>query len=244
MNLCIDEGNSRTKVALFNEEGTIHKSFIYKSFSSFDVQRLFNLYAIENSIISSVTNVDSAIINSLHRLSKHFILFDHQTPLPIKLGYRSPETLGHDRIAAAVGAVGLSPGFNLLIIDVGTAITYDFIDDQQTFLGGNIAPGIRMRLSVLKQMTKKLPLVETEENELLPLFGRTTRDAIAIGVIRGVIYEVRGYMRAVADFKPVRTYLTGGNAPYILNNLPSSDITFVRHLTLLGLNKIILHNLT
>lgn len=243
MNICIDQGNSRTKVALFNEDQSIHKHFIYKTFSSFDLQRLFSLYNIENSIISSVTNIEAAVVNTLSRLSKKFILFDYQTPIPIKIGYRSPETLGHDRIAAAVGAVALSPNTNILIIDAGSAITYDFIDDSGTFLGGNIAPGVRMRLTVLKQMTKKLPLVETEENELFPLFGKTTRDAIAIGVVRGIIYEVKGYIRAIADLNPVKTFVTGGSSTYILNNLPGSDITYVRHLTLMGLNKIILHNL-
>lgn len=219
MNLCIDQGNSRTKVALMTDEGRMVKHFVYKSFHSADIERLFALYKITDSIISSVVNIEPAIVNSLHRLSEQFILFDHNTPVPIRNCYDTPETLGQDRLAAAVGAAALCPQENLLIIDSGSAITYDFVSAEGKFLGGNIAPGIRMRTTVLKQMTKKLPLVETDENELIPLFGKNTRDAISAGVIRGVAYEVKGYMRTLSErCDHFQTFLTGGNAAYILNN--------------------------
>ena len=83
MNLCIDQGNSRTKVALMTDEGTMINQFIYKSFSSADVERLLDLYDIRDSIISSVVNIEPAIVNTLHRRSQHFVLFDHNTPVPI-----------------------------------------------------------------------------------------------------------------------------------------------------------------
>ena len=192
MNLTIDQGNSRTKVALFDDNGRIVKNFIYKSFAASDIEKLFSLYPITDSIISSVVNIEPAVVNALHRRSKHFVLFDHDTPIPIRNGYNSPETLGQDRLAAAVGASFLCPKQNILIIDAGSAITYDFVSDEGEYVGGNIAPGIKMRLTMLHRMTKKLPLVEVEENELLPLFGKTTRDAIAAGVIRGISsFQVR-----------------------------------------------------
>ena len=152
MNLCIDLGYSRTKVALF-AEGRIVKNLMYRAFTSADVERLFSLYPIANSIVSSVANIEPAVVNALHRLSKRFILFDHLTPLPIANRYQTPETLGHDRIAAAVGAAHLCPNRNLLIVDAGSAITYDFVSAEQGFLGGNIAPGMKMRLTSLHQMT-------------------------------------------------------------------------------------------
>ena len=123
MNICIDQGNSRTKIALFRRNGTIHKTFMYKHFSVVDVERLFSLYSISDSIISSVVNPEPSVVNALHRLSRTFILFDHTTPVPLENHYETPETLGLDRLAAAVGAVGILPDTNLLIIDVGTAIT-------------------------------------------------------------------------------------------------------------------------
>ena len=102
MNLTIDQGNSRTKVALFNDQGRIVKSFIYKSFAASDIERLFDLYPITDSIISSVVNIEPAVVNALNRLSKHFVLFDHFTSVPVRNGYSSPETLGQDRLAARV----------------------------------------------------------------------------------------------------------------------------------------------
>ena len=83
MNLCIDQGNSRTKIALFKKDGRIVKNLLYKSFTSADVERLFSLYPITQSIVSSVANMEPAVINALNRLSKRFVLFDHLTPMPI-----------------------------------------------------------------------------------------------------------------------------------------------------------------
>jgi type III pantothenate kinase len=248
MNLCIDQGNSRTKVALMTDEGRMMNRFIYKTFSSADVERLFDLYDISDSIISSVVNVEAAIVNTLARRSQHFVLFDHNTPVPIINGYDTPETLGQDRLAAAVGAKSLCPNENLLIIDVGSAITYDFVSAEGEYLGGNIAPGLKMRFTVLQRMTTKLPLVEADENELIPLFGKNTRDAIAAGVIRGTAYEVKGYMRTLREKVPhFQTYVTGGNASYILNNVRSSrtekrELHFEKHLVLIGLNEILRFN--
>ena len=224
--------------------------FIYKQFSSADVERLFDLYDISDSIISSVVNIEAAVVNTLHRRSQHFVLFDHNTPVPIINRYDTPQTLGQDRLAAAVGAESLCPDENLLIIDAGSAITYDFVSDKGEYMGGNIAPGLKMRLTMLQRMTKKLPLVEVEEHELIPLFGKNTRDAIAAGVIRGIAYEVKGYMRTLSEKVPhFQTFLTGGNAPYILNNVRTSrtekrDIRVEKNLVLIGLNTILIFNKT
>ena len=248
MNLCIDQGNSRTKVALMTDEGKMVKHLIYKSFSSADVERLFDLYDITDSIISSVVDIEAAVVNTLHRRSQHFVLFDHNTPVPIINRYDTPETLGQDRLAAAVGAKTLCPEENLLIIDAGSAITYDFVSDEGEYMGGNIAPGVKMRLTMLQRMTKKLPLVEVEENELIPLFGTNTRDAIAAGVVRGIAYEVKGYMRTLAEKVPhFRTFVTGGHASYILNNVRSSrsekrELRHEKYLVLIGLNEILRFN--
>lgn len=248
MNLCIDQGNSRTKVALMNDEGKIIHHFIYKTFSSLDVERLFSLYEITDSIISSVINIEPSIVNALTKLSRHFVLFDHNTPVPICNHYDTPATLGQDRLAAAVGAHTLCPNENLLIIDAGSAITYDFVSENGEYLGGNIAPGLKMRFTMLQRMTKKLPLVEVDENELIPLFGKNTRDAIAAGVVRGVAYEVKGYMRTVkAKTQHFQTYLTGGHAPYIINSTRASrtekmEIHYEKHLVLIGLNTILTYN--
>ena len=230
------------------DEGKMVKHLIYKSFSSADVERLFDLYDITDSIISSVVDIEAAVVKTLHRRSQHFVLFDHNTPVPIINRYDTPETLGQDRLAAAVGAKTLCPEENLLIIDAGSAVTYDFVSDEGEYMGGNIAPGVKMRLTMLQRMTKKLPLVEVEENELIPLFGTNTRDAIAAGVVRGIAYEVKGYMRTLAEKVPhFRTFVTGGHAPYILNNVRSSrsekrELRHEKYLVLIGLNEILRFN--
>ena len=248
MNLCIDQGNSRTKVALMTDEGKLINHFIYKQFSSADVERLFELYDITDSIISSVVNIEAAVVNTLNRRSQHFVLFDHMTPVPIINRYETPQTLGQDRLAAAVGAKSICPDENLLIIDAGSALTYDFVSEQGEYMGGNIAPGLKMRFTMLHRMTKKLPLVEVDENELIPLFGKSTRDAIAAGVIRGVAYEVKGYMRTLREKMPhFKTFLTGGNAPFVLNNVRKSqtekrEIQYEKNLVLIGLNTILVYN--
>ena len=188
------------------------------------------------------------MVNALNRHSQHFVLFDHNTPVPITNRYETPQTLGQDRLAAAVGAKHLCPNENLLIIDVGSAITYDFVSEQGEYLGGNIAPGLKMRFTMLHRMTKKLPQVEADENELIPLFGKNTRDAIAAGVVRGVAYEVKGYMRTLQEKTPhFRTFLTGGHAPYVLKNVRSSrneqrEMRYEKSLVLIGLNQILVFN--
>ena len=248
MNLCIDQGNSRTKVALMTDEGKIINHFIYRQFSSAEIERLFDLYDITDSIISSVVDIEAAVVNALQRRSQHFVLFDHNTPVPIVNRYDTPQTLGQDRLAAAVGAKSLCPNENLLIIDAGSAITYDFVSEKGEYLGGNIAPGLKMRFTILQRMTKKLPQVEVDENELIPLFGTNTRDAIVAGVVRGVAYEVKGYMRTLQEKMPhYCTFLTGGHAPYILNNVRKSrtekrEIRYEKHLVLIGLNEILCYN--
>ena len=230
------------------DEGKMINHFIYKSFSSSDVERLFDLYDITDSIISSVVDIEAAVVNTLHRRSQHFVLFDHNTPVPIINKYDTPQTLGQDRLAAAVGAKSLCPDENLLIIDAASAITYDFVTDKGEYIGGNIAPGLKMRFTMLQRMTKKLPLVDAEENELIPLFGTNTRDAIAAGVVRGIAYEVKGYMRTLKEkVLHYQTFVTGGHAPYILNNVRTSrnekrEIRYERNLVLIGLNTILVFN--
>ena len=242
MNLCVDQGNSRTKIALFREDGKLVKAFLYKAFHSADIERLFSLYPVTDAIISSVATIEPAVVNAMHRLSERFILFDHNTPVPIKNDYDTPQTLGQDRLAAAIGANCLCPDENLLIIDAGSAITYDFVGEDNVYLGGNIAPGVKMRLTSLHQMTQKLPLVEVEENQLIPLFGKNTSDAVATGVLRGIIYEVKGYMRSLEERAGhFKTFLTGGNAPYIYNNL-RRELRYEKHLVLIGLNRVLEYN--
>ena len=131
------------------------------------------------------------------------------TPVPIVNKYRTPKTLGSDRLAAAVAAAWLQPGRPVLIIDVGTCITYDFVSAEGEYKGGNISPGPTIRFRALNQFTDRLPFVDREG--VTPPLGNTTITAIRSGVIRGVKYEIEGYVRRFLDKYPdLYVYLTGG----------------------------------
>lgn len=138
------------------------------------------------------------------------IYLNHETPIPIENLYSTPETLGPDRLAAVIGAKSLMPNSNVLVIDMGTAITYDFASAEGQYLGGNISPGIEMRLRALHEFTAKLPLVsQTGE---LPLIGNCTETAIRVGVMMGVKSEIEGYIRTHLQKKTnVSVFLTGGD---------------------------------
>ena len=133
------------------------------------------------------------------------------TPTPLQMHYRTPHTLGADRLAAALGAVSLMPGTHLLVIDVGTCITYDVVEDGRAFLGGNISPGVQLRLQSLHQFTAALPLVEATGEQ--PLVGYDTATAIRSGVLAGVRAEILGVIRNLALHYPqLQVWLTGGDA--------------------------------
>ena len=124
--------------------------------------------------------------------------------------YASPETLGADRLAAAVGAAYCCKGHDLLIVDAGTCITYDYVSAEGHYLGGNISPGLGMRLRALHEQTARLPLVNADGE--IERIGSNTINAIRAGVLQGVDYEITGYIRTMMRRKPdARIFLTGGN---------------------------------
>ncbi len=154
--------------------------------------------------------------------------------------YKTPETLGKDRIAAAVGGFDLYPDTNLLIIDAGTAITYDIVNDKHQFLGGNISPGIEMRFKALHQFTGKLPLVK--QQNFGKLYGTSTEEAIRAGVQNGVVFEIDKAIDTFKEFyKNLKVIITGGDAEFFDKKLKNSF--FVNfNLTALGLNRILEYN--
>lgn len=138
------------------------------------------------------------------------IYLNHLTPIPVENCYSTPHTLGPDRLAAVIGAHSKCPNKDVLVIDVGTAITYDYVTAEGKYLGGNISPGINLRLLSLKEHTAKLPLIVSEGDT--PDFGYSTETAIRAGVMNGVKHEIEGYIREIMLKKgDVSVYLTGGS---------------------------------
>lgn len=163
-----------------------------------------------------------------------------QTPIPIQNAYSTPGSLGMDRLAAAVGAWAMQPGHDLLVIDSGTAITYDFVSSQGVYQGGNIAPGTDLRLRSLHEHTGALPLVEPKGD--VPMLGNDTVTAIRSGVLNGIKYEIEGYIRNLEYLYPsLLVFLTGGDAENF--DIKAKSLTFaVPDLVLRGLARIVEYN--
>ena len=191
MNLCIDQGNSSCKVGVFDNNILID-SFIFESNDLESISSLFDKYKIGACIFSTVITDNEKIKKLIRDKRNNFIELSHNTLIPIKNLYETPETLGKDRLAAVIGASYLKPETNILVIDAGTAITYDFIDANGNYHGGNIAPGLEIRLRSLHEFTKKLPLASPDSDQ--PFLGKNTNSALISGAIYGIVFEIDGYI--------------------------------------------------
>jgi len=240
MNLVIDIGNTRTKFAVFNR-GEILISVPVDEFLPSHIDILQNEYPeLQQVIVSSVKDYSSQLKIALLKKFNHFIELGSQARLPIENCYKTPNTLGNDRIAAAVGAFDLYPGDNILVIDAGTAITFDLVSEKGRFLGGNISPGIDMRLKALHHFTDKLPLVSQQKFD--KLFGTTTEEAICAGVQNGVVFEVDKAIETFKDFyQNLMVIITGGDAEFFDKKLKNSFFVHF-NLTAIGLNRILEYN--
>ena len=240
LNLVIDIGNSRTKIALFNEHDLMFNVPMDR-FTANHAKMLKEEHPqLTRVILSSVKPSDEELKTWLTENFDVFIELDHETDLPIGNLYETPETLGKDRLAAAVGANELFPNQNLLVIDAGTAITYDLVSEKNQFLGGNISPGLEMRFKALNQFTGKLPLVSCDDD--FGPFGRNTVEAIRSGVQNGMIYEIERTIDLFnRNYQNLQIIMTGGDSNFFDKKLNYSIFVHF-NLTLIGLNRILEHN--
>ena len=239
MKLIIDIGNTVVKMVAFRGDEPVEE--IRSEGGELSCLDAFvDKYSFRSGIVGTVR--DLAVIESeaLSRLPFPILHFSHETPVPITNRYRTPETLGSDRLAAVIGASSLKPGKDLLIIDAGTCITYEVIDARGNYWGGNIAPGMQMRLRALHEFTARLPLVEAEGE--VPGMGYNTETAIRSGVLRGMKYEIEGYIKSMrSKFPNLLVFLTGGdhiNFDTNIKNIIFSD----KYIVPRGLNKILDYN--
>lgn len=235
MNLVIDQGNTFCKLAVFDQDAIVDYLRIENS-KLYKIEKAIRDHAIDRAIISSVSDY-SQIEILLRDLKIPSILLSHQSVLPIQIQYKTPGTLGLDRIAAAVGAWKMSPNTTNLIIDLGTCITYDISTPLEGFIGGNIAPGLDMRLLAMHQQTENLPLLDRKASE--NSFGRNTNEAIQNGAEKGIIAEIDSYISiGETEFGEISTFLTGGDASYFEKKI-KNGIFAVPNLLLLGLLEIL-----
>ena len=241
MNLVLDLGNTYGKIAVCEHQKVVEAA-TYEKITSREISYFHIRYSgIEGAIVSSVVNYSREIIDYLNNLYDTCIELNHATPIPLVNLYLTPDTLGYDRIAAAVGAYTICPGKDVLVIDAGTAITYDIVSSRGEFVGGNISQGIDIRFKSLHKYTNRLPHLERPQ-ELPPLVGSSTREAIQSGIVNGLKFEMDGFIEAMTELYPkLQVVLTGGDAKYFVGKLKSS-IFVDPNLNLIGLNRILEHN--
>lgn len=240
MKLVIDVGNTLVKLGVFEgEELKLRKTLIKKDF----------LTALAD-ISETWPGIKYAIVASVGKLTRHqsskllqrydVLTLDQETKVPFKNKYSTPQTLGVDRIALVSAAAQQFPDKNVLVIDAGTSITYDFLNEQNEYLGGAISPGIAMRYKALHNYTDKLPLLEP--NIPKSLTGDSTSSSLHSGVIHGVLFEMDGFIGGYKNkFVDLTVILTGGDAHFLRDSL-KNDIFANPNFLLEGLNHILEYN--
>ncbi len=238
MNLTIDIGNTQTKIIVFNDTMPVFRN-VTNSLSLLLVKKIVKNYSIENILLSSVVDLDKPLLNYLKTI-KGFEVLSTKTKLPIKNKYKTPATLGNDRLANAVAGAFLFPGKNVLIVDIGTCIKFDIVNSRKEYLGGSISPGMEMRFKSLHHFTGKLPLIH--ESSKVFLVGKTTQEAIQSGVINGMTEEIAGIVhRYKKIYKTLTVIVTGGHIHRFAGELKFS-IFAAADMVNIGLNEIIRFN--
>jgi type III pantothenate kinase len=240
MNLVIDTGNTFTKLALFQGR----EMLAFSSFEGVDAKNIINFCEselnIKNAILSTVKEYSSEIDTYLSQ-RYNTVFFSHTTSVPVVNKYSTPETLGKDRLAAVVGAEYLIPACNALVIDAGTAITYDLVTASGEYMGGSISPGIAMRYKALHTYTSRLPLLDYYDDAQLT--GYDTSTSIHSGVLNGAIAEMEGIIRSYQLLYPdLKIILTGGDHNYFDKRLKIKTFA-APNLVLEGLNLILNFNI-
>jgi len=237
MNLIVDVGNTFVKFATFKDGELIHKiSFKLSEFKKQYTALRKDFPKINTAIVASVGRLSKKQIEILDK-DLEVIELNYKTRLPFKNLYKTPKTLGVDRLALVSASVNQFPDKNVLIIDAGTCLTYDFITDNNDYLGGAISPGIRLRYHTLNNLTANLPLLEKKQPQ--NIIGSTTESSIHSGVIYGVTKEIDGVIDQYRDkHQDLTVILTGGDANFLSNQLKNSIFANSNFL-LEGLNFII-----
>ena len=239
MNLAIDIGNTRVKAAVFEGDKLIELFVFDKKIIISQIRKIIKKHPISLGIMSNVGSVSAKKMAQLKK-SFDFMVVSASLKVPFTNLYKTPKTLGVDRIALVAGAVKQFPNKNVLIIDAGTCITFDFIDSKASYLGGAISPGINMRYKALNKFTANLPLITTLQ--LDDFIGKNTEESIISGVLNGVKNEINGIIEDYyLKYLDLTVVLTGGDTNFLSKQLKSS-IFANQNFLLQGLNEILKFN--
>lgn len=245
MNLIFDIGNTFTKIGVFNPNSDLISVSKIKSSEKTVISKILKILSkkpeIQKTILSSVSKSSDFVIDFLEKRQISFLNFNSKTPIPIKNLYKTPKTLGSDRLAAVIGANYLFPDSNVLVFDAGSALTVDFINSSKEYSGGIISPGLAMRFKALNHFTDKLPLIEAD-NEFNLFFGLSTEEAIKAGVQNSILFEIERYINVFKNKYPdLKIIFTGGDIFFFENKL-KNNIFAQPDLVLIGLNRILEYN--
>lgn len=235
MNAVIDQGNSSYKFGVFDGDTLVHSSTGTDLGALVEqAKRLFP--DITRGMVSSVGTLEH--LSVLERDDTvAWTFFSADTAVPLRNLYHTPHTLGLDRLAAAAGAAGLFPAQDVLVIDAGTAVTYEYVSAAGEYLGGNISPGLSMRFRALHTFTAKLPLLDPGAPPLP--YGQDTHSAMRLGVEQGMVYEIEGAVNHFLSLFPGGiAVITGGDAGFFDKKL-KCRIFALPDLVLIGLNNIL-----
>jgi len=239
MDLAIDIGNSSCKAGLYDRGRKVSIDVPESPDKAF-IENILLTNDISRAILSSVRKEDSLFKDILEKSGVSTTVLSHTTPLPFKLLYETPESLGTDRLAAVAAAYSMFPDTNVLVIDAGTAVTYDLLDSVKNYIGGNISPGLQMRFRALNEFTGRLPLVS--KSDIFGNLGVNTTDAIRSGVQTGLIFEINEYIRNLKiNYSGLKVIITGGDADFFSTKIESECIVN-RDLVIDGLNYILNYN--
>lgn len=236
MNLVVDIGNNFFKLGIFENSNLVFSFFEKNDKIDVEIEKIIHSYSkITSALISNVSSVK--INDILNKLNIKIYELDSTFIFPFKLNYKTPESLGNDRLALAAAATILYPNSNNLVIDAGTCITIDFINNNNHFMGGSISPGVKMRYDSLNHYTANLPLLKNENNFNYP--GDSTNASIHAGIIGGVSNEINGFIKQINSRNDkVNVILTGGDAK-ILSKTLKITIFANQNFILEGLNSIL-----
>lgn len=214
--LCFDFGNTRMKCAVFTD-GSFRKEQVMTDDSDETIKTLLDQYHPDRTILSSVIDHNPGMETLLQQRTQ-FHRLGHESKLPVTTPVGKPETIGADRLALVVAAVTLFPGKNNLVIGLGSAVTYNYVNKYREFIGGAISPGMEMRFRSLNAFTARLPLVKADWN--FPLAGYDTRTNILSGVILGMAKEVDGMIEAYEEkYDNFNVLLSGGDGVFFTRHL-------------------------
>jgi type III pantothenate kinase len=221
MLITIDVGNSRIKVAVFEQDILLDLIVVDPNEALPFFSEIFIQYPkIEKALFSSVGKFDNHVLDFIQKQVDTFVINQH-TKFPFSNHYATPETLGIDRMVLAAGATLMFPNKNRLVIDAGTCVTYDFVDQDNQYFGGAISPGISLRYKSLNDYTENLPWLEKKEVD--SLVGNSSEESIHSGIINGLTFEIDGFISQYFHKYPDLTViLTGGDAEFLAKRLKNT----------------------